>query len=157
MERKAAKRANWDTPPKQNVANPFRISYRDKYRSVMCVYKIWVDDRYFIGSAKALKQHMEHLSIGIDRRLRNGLLPSDIYYDLIVVIKETNVQVIEVEVVSASVSGYDMLKSCYDELQKAKVDPMCINKTFEPYIPSWVPNGDKERVKSYIISFNNKK
>jgi len=138
------------------IANPFRISYRGEYKSVMCVYKIWVGNKYFIGSAKALKQHIEQLSIGIDRQLRNGIKPDNLYYDLIIEIQKTNVQVVEAEVIYTAISGYSMLRSCYNELQICKNDSNCLNNTYHPYIPGWVSFKDKEEYTDFINNISNK-
>ena len=132
------------------ISNPFRVSYRGEYKSVMCVYKIWVGDKYFIGSAKALKQHIEQLSIGIDRQLRNGIKPDNLYHDLITEIQKTNIQVVEAEVIYTADSGYSMLRSCYNVLQLSKDDSNCLNTTYHPYIPGWISLKDKEEYTNFI-------
>lgn len=138
------------------TANPFRVKYRGEYKSVMCVYKIWVGDKYFIGSAKALKQHIEQLSIGIDRQLRNGIKADGLYYNLIIEIQKTNIQVVEAEIIHTANSGFNMLMYCYNELQISKNDSNCLNTTYQPYIPGWVSVKDKEQYDDFINNISNK-
>ncbi len=129
------------------MANPFRYAMKNNERhpSVTCVCKLWFGKKYLIRKFKALHQGLEVLAADIDRRMRLGQKPDDIYDLVIKYIKRSRCAIFEVEVVFKSNKAQEVLLQEYKLLQQAKGDADCLNtKMDEVEFPKWVPLIDKD-------------
>lgn len=125
------------------IANPFRYSFREPYKSEMSVYKCWFGKRYFLWYSKALHSSVNQMAIELDRRLRLGITEDDLYYKVVRYIRSSRIGLFEVEVTKFVDSPLEMLKLQHKALQKAKNDVYCLNNRFDPHVPAWVPETDK--------------
>lgn len=129
------------------MANPFRYSMKnnERYPSCTSVCKLWFGKKYFIRKFKSMHQGVEVIARDIDRRLRLGQKPEDIYDKVIKYIKRSRCSQFEVEMVFKSDRAQDILLNEYRMLQAAKDDEDCLNTVFsEVEYPKWVPLIDKE-------------
>lgn len=128
------------------MANPFRYSMKggEAQKSVTCVCKLWFGKKYFIRKFKALHQGVDVIARDIDRRLRLGQKPEDIYDLVIKYIKRSRCSQFEVEVLFKSDKAQEVLLQEYKLLQESKTDADCLNTAFEVEYPKWVPLIDKE-------------
>lgn len=121
----------------------FRYTFKDKYASAACVYKMYFGKKYFIWKGKALKQSVDNCAKEIDRSLRLGCKDNDIFEWVVEWIKKARVQMMEVEVVLADNNPLELLKTEYTLLQAGEGDLLCLNLSFEPYLPSWISQADQ--------------
>lgn len=112
--------------------------------SCSCVMKLWFGKRYFIWKSKALHQSLTSISKEIDQRLRLGQKPDDIYDGVIKYIRRANVNKFEAEVVFKSDNPQELLVQEYKLLQQGKKDENCLNVKYEPLLPKWIPDIDKD-------------
>lgn len=128
------------------MANPFRYSMKngEREKSVTCVCKLWFGKKYFIRKFKALHQGVDVIACDIDRRLRLGQKPEDIYDLVIKYIKRSRCSQFEVEVVFKSDKAQEVLLQEYKLLQTGKGDVDCLNTTHDVEFPKWIPAIDKE-------------
>jgi len=129
------------------MANSFRYSMKnhEKYPSCTCVCKLWFGKKYFIRKFKALHQGVDTIARDVDRRLRLGQKPGDIYDLVTKYIKRSNCQQFIVEMVFRSDKAQEILLQEYKLLQDAKGSEDCLNTVFdEVEFPKWVPLIDKE-------------
>lgn len=119
-------------------SNPFRYHFRQYHPSTTCIFKFWFGKKYFIWKAKALHQAVTQFATEIDRTIRLG--KKDTIYEGIVryVIRARIVQM-EVEWLQDIDNPAELLKEEHQMLKKAEKDPDCINTSFVPMVPKWIP------------------
>lgn len=132
------------------MANPFRYSMKngEKEKSITCICKLWFGKKYFIRKFKALHQGVDVIACDIDRRLRLGQKPEDIYDKVIKYIKRSRCTQFEVEVVFKSDKPQEILLNEYKLLLAGKDDDDCLNTSSEVEFPKWIPIIDVEAFKS---------
>lgn len=123
--------------PKQG--NPFRCRFRTPAIPKMAVYKIWVDDQFLVWKGRSLTQSVSGISAQIDRCIRKPPSEPHLLEKLITAIEVSRALFVEIEVVKYVLSPYDMLKLEHETLLHEKNNPKCLNVSFEPYIPKWIP------------------
>lgn len=129
------------------MSSPFRYSMKnhEHYPSCTCVCKLWFGKKYFIRKFKAMHSGVDVIARDIDRRLRLGQKPDDIYDNVIKYIKRSRCTQFEVEMVFRSDKAQEILLNEYSLLQGSKLDPDCLNTVFDQVeIPKWIPIVDKE-------------
>lgn len=127
------------------MANPFRYNMKERYTSSTCVCKLWFGKKYFIRKFKSLHAGVDVIARDIDRRLRLGQKPDDIYDNVIKYIKRSRCTQFEVEMIFKSDKAQEVLLSEYTALQASKSDPDCLNAVFDQVeYPKWIPIIDKD-------------
>jgi hypothetical protein len=122
------------------VTDPFPFTYKEPHDSTSCVFKLKFGTRYFIFKCLKLHASVAGLSKQIHRELRT---PKDdsILFKVVAYVKKARVTMMEVEVIHDADNPVDLLKVEYEQLQKAKKDPNCLNIRFvnNDYYPAWIP------------------
>jgi len=129
------------------MANPFRYSMKNnqKHPSKTCVCRLWFGKKYFIRKYKALTQGLNVTASDIDRRLRLGQKPDDLYDLVIKYIKRSRCTQFEVEVVLMSDNVQEILLQEYKMLKEGANDPECLNVPGrDQEFPKWITGIDKE-------------
>lgn len=123
-----------------SISSPFPYAFKDPYDSVTCVFKLWFGGKYFIFKGLKLHSAAENLSIQIHREL-NKPKEDSILFKVIAYIKRARVVTMTVEIVHETDDPVELLKVEYEQLQKAKKDPNCLNTRFtnNDYYPKWIP------------------
>jgi hypothetical protein len=123
-----------------SVTSPFPFTYKGSPDSVTCVFKLWFGARYFIFKGLKLHASAENLSTQIHReRLRPK--EDSILFKVIAYINRARVTNMTVESIHETDDPVEILKVEYEQLQKAKKDPNCLNTRFvnNDYYPKWIP------------------
>lgn len=120
---------------------PYPVRYRDEenVQPKRCVYKIWADGKFMIWKGLSLTQSVSQVSEQIHRSLSRPPKSGDLFEKLMRRIEDNRLLFIEVEAIQYADSALDLLKSEYNLLQESKNNPDCLNMSFEPYIPKWIP------------------
>lgn len=140
------------------ISNPFRYIFREAYQSNSCIFKMWFGQNYFLWKSKALHQSVNQFAVEIDRRLRLGCKPDDTVYPKIVTyIRRARVSLFEVEVVYESDNPAEILIQEHKLLLAAKKDEKCLNISFTPYIPKWIPESAEKEYTDWKTSLQRKK
>lgn len=123
-----------------SITAPFPYTFKDEYDSTTCVFKLWFGTRYFIFKGLKLKNTVENLSTQIHRERRRPKEDS-ILIKVIAYITKARMTSMVVERIFESDAIAQVLMVEYEELQKAKKDPNCLNARFTntEYYPKWVP------------------
>lgn len=128
------------------MANPFRYSMKNNERhpSKTCVCKLWFGKKYFIRKYKSLSQGLDVTAADIDRRLRLGQKPDDLYDLVLKYIKRSRCTQFEVEVMCMSDKVQEILLQEHRLLIAGKDDPDCLNVPGrEMEFPKWITDIDK--------------
>jgi hypothetical protein len=122
------------------ISSPFPYTYKEVYASVTCVFKLWFGGKYFIFKCMKLHAASENLSAQIHRELSNPKEDS-IIFKVVAYVKRARVTTMAVEVIHETDDPVELLKVEYEQLQKAKDDPNCLNTRFvnNDYYPKWIP------------------
>lgn len=123
-----------------SITSPFPFTYKGTPESVTCVFKLWFGTRYFIFKGLKLYAAAENLSTQIHRE---RLKPKEdsILFKVIAYINRARVTNMTVESIHETDDPVEILKVEYEQLQKAKKDPNCLNTRFvnNDYYPKWIP------------------
>ena len=139
------------------ISNPFRYYLREPYPSCSCVFKVWFGKKFFIWKAKALHQSVNNMSIEIDRRLRLGTKDGDIYEKIVKYIRKARVSQFDVEMLLANDNPVELLEYEYKELKKAEKNEDCLNISFAPVCPKWIPETACTEFDQWRQNINKKK
>lgn len=131
------------------IANPFRYKFREDLPSQPSVYKLWFGKKFLILKCKALHQSVQQVSIELDRRLRLGTKPNDIYAKTTEHIKRARITIMEVEVLCQPESPLELLKCEWRASHKALLDPNCLNVPMPQMFPAWIPEAIIEEFKKW--------
>lgn len=124
-----------------SVTSPFPFTYKGPYEGTSsCVFKLRFGTKYFIFKCLKLNHTAEGLSKQIHREL-NIPKEDSILFKVVAYVKRARVTMMEVEVIHDADNPVDLLKVEYEQLQKAKKDPNCLNTRFvnNDYYPAWIP------------------
>jgi hypothetical protein len=100
---------------------------------------VWFGKKYFIWKGKALHQSVDMIAKEIDRSLRLGLKDNDIFAKVVHQIKYARIALMEIEAVCQSEDPVEILTCEAGLLQAGATDPLCLNTTFVPHYPKWIP------------------
>ena len=115
-----------------------------KHPSKTCVCRLWFGKKYFIRKYKALNQGLDATAKDIDRRLRLGQKPDDLYDLVLKYIKRSRCMLFEVEVVLMSDNVQEILLMEHKLLQDGKDSEDCLNVPGrEIEFPKWITDIDK--------------
>lgn len=123
------------------ISSPFPFTYKDSPDSVTCVFRLrFGAAKYFIFKALKLHATVEGLSAQIHKE-RMGVKEDSIMYKVVAYINRTRTTIMTVEVIHETDDPVELLKVEYEQLQKAKKDPNCLNTRFtnNDYHPRWIP------------------
>lgn len=132
------------------ISNPFRYRYRGlPDKEAPSVYKIWLDDHYYIWKGKSLDQSVLGIASSMDRYIRKGPTPTEAERigKMMEYVLRARPLFFEVEVLHSfahDLQAHTLLTTEQIELSKAKNDPMCLNMVFDAYIPKWIPEQEIE-------------
>ena len=125
-----------------------------------CVYKLWYADRYVVIKCKTMWRSRQNIEINLGYFLKNtpkARRKDNLYYELFSYIIDNPDCEFKIDVLFESNNPYQLLKTEFLELRRAKSDPKCLNNYFEPYIPhntnkkgcsTWINKG-------YYLNFMN--
>ncbi len=96
--------------------------------------------KYFIYKGLKLHATVENLSVQLHREL-NKPKEDSILFKVIAYIKRARIITMTVEIIHETDDPVELLKVEYEQLQKAKKDPNCLNTRFtnNDYYPKWIP------------------
>lgn len=120
------------------MASKFRYTFREKLPSIPSVYIAHFGRKYFIWKGMALHSSVDTIAKEIDRSIRLGAKEGSIYEKIVHHIKYARIVQMEIEVVLQSENPADLLVKEHELLQAAKTDELCLNLSFEPYLPKWL-------------------
>lgn len=118
-----------------------------------CVCKLWYGNKYVISKCKTLWRFKQNIEINLGYFIKNTPLArrdDNLYYHFFMYIIDNPQQDFKIEILFQSENPYQLLKTEFLELSKAKSDPQCLNNHFEPYVPkntnrkgsgSWINKG----------------
>lgn len=135
------------------IANPFRYMLREAYQPAGsgAIYKAWFGKRFLIWKAKSLQQSVNSISKEIDQRLRLGLKgPDDPFTKVIPYIRQARVGIMEIEAITLTDDPAQLLIDEYNELKAGKDDPQCLNISFFPHIPKWIPQDAQDEFREFV-------
>lgn len=123
-----------------------------------CVYRLWYAGKYVIVKCKTLLRSVTIANETLQRFLKNtpkGRKPDDYFHNIFEHVLQNPFQDFTIDIIFTSNSPFELLKTEFLELAKAKSDPLCLNITFEPYIPKFTQvNGKKSWVnRGYYLNF----
>ena len=123
-----------------SITSPFPYTLNDPYASVTSVFKLWFGGKYFIFKGLKLHAAAENLSTHIHRELSRPKEDS-ILFKVVAYVKRARVTTMTVELIHETDDPVELLKVEYEQLQKAKKDPNCLNTRFtnNDYYPKWIP------------------
>lgn len=121
------------------IANPFRYQFDEPYPSSGSIIKLHFGKKYFILKTKALQQAVNRVAVELDQRMRLGLKPGDIYEKVVKHIHAGRVTMMRVEALLLSDDPAQLLITEHKLLKEAAKDDLCLNTTFFPMIPKWIP------------------
>lgn len=132
------------------MAREFPVKFKDNYPSKSCIYKLSFGSKYLIVKAKAFKQSIQMVTEGIDRKIRLGYKPDDIYEKVLKHIKTSRVTFCTAEVLFQSDDHSELIAFESAILSKCSIDPLCLNISFDPYIPSWIAKSKINNLQSDV-------
>lgn len=118
-----------------------------------CIYKLIYSDKYVIVMGKTFWRSRQNIEINLGYFLKNtpqSRREDNLYYPFFNFILYNPGHEFNVDIILVSNNPYQLLKTHFLELRKAKSDSNCLNKYFEPYIPqktnkkgsgSWINKG----------------
>lgn len=139
------------------ISNPFRYMYRERYPSVGTIYKAWFGKRYLIVKAKALHQSVNMIAKELDQRLRLGVKPNDMFEKCVLYIRRARIGQFEVESILQSDNPVDLLIEEYKLLKASQADENCLNITFFPGLPKWIPETAVAEFQAIVKQMEEKK
>lgn len=120
-------------------ASPLRTSWTTKDPgNVSCIYKFWFGKKYYIGKSQKLHGTVDWVAAEVDRRLRLGVMPDHLLYNIVNHVRRTRVISFSIEILFQCDNPEELLKEEFTILRKEKDCPECLNATFVPYIPKWI-------------------
>jgi hypothetical protein len=123
-----------------------------------CVFKLIYGDRYVIIKCKTLVRAVENINVGLKYFFKNtpkGRNPNDIYFKFYSFVADNPFKSFIVEPFFISENPYELLKTEHIALETAKQDYLCLNSSFEVYIPQFTQvNGKKSWInRGYYLNF----
>lgn len=122
------------------ISSPFPYVFKEPTQSVTCVFKMIFGTKYFICKGLKLHSIAESLSTQIHREL-NRPKEDSILFKVVAYVKKARVTTMTIDVIHETDDPVELLKVEYEQLQKAKKDPNCLNTRFvnNDYYPKWIP------------------
>lgn len=128
---------NFMAPPV--YAGIFKHKFRGEYPNKSCVYKIWAGDKFYMWKCQALHNSMHHTGGDLERMIRSGPKPGHLFSKLVDHIVAADISELEVEMMLQSEDAAELLKYEHNLLKLEEYNPLCLNKSFVPHIPKWMP------------------
>lgn len=131
-------------------ASPLRYEWKcsaPKYNK--CVYKFWFGTYYYIGLSKDINQTIAFIASEVDRRIRLGVTPDHIYYNIVQHVGK-KINHFKVDIIASSEDHLALLKEYASRLKEARKDEKCLNQSFKPHIPTWVSPDALKAYESYV-------
>ena len=100
---------------------------------------MWADDKFLIWKGKSLTQSVANLSGAIHRALQFPVASGHLFEKLMAQVESKRCLWVEIDVVEYASDPLNMLQVEFLLLQKEKSNPNCLNVSFDPHIPKWVP------------------
>lgn len=138
--------------PKLSLKFPCR--YRQEALSKICVYKIWADDKFLIWKGKSLTQSVAGVSETIHRALSSPTPPDHLFHKLMAQIEAKRCLFVEIDVFRYASDPLHMLQVEHMLLEQGSTNPNCLNISFMPYIPQWIPLDSLAEYKKWKLVTN---
>lgn len=138
--------------PRPQYAGIFKHKFRENYPNKSCVYKIWAADYFFIWKCQALHNSMYHIGGDIERRVRLGPKPGNIFSKLVDHLVSENISELEVEVILQSDDPFELLKLEHETLLLNSGNKKCLNTSFKPHISGWIPAGSVQKYNDFLTT-----
>lgn len=103
-----------------------------------CIYRLNFDEKYLVIKCKFFHQSILLNMKEIDRKMRLGCTPENMFYKTIPFIIKNKVNICSVEVLFQPDDVADLIPFEKKILTQSKSDSNCLNITFEPYEPKWI-------------------
>lgn len=136
--------------------NKISIGISEELKEVKgCVFKLYYGNRYIISFSNYLEWSLISIQTDINRYLKGTNLERSkkgLYFDLCDYVKSNSHMEFRVEVVAETDKGYQLLKICQQELDKAQYDSYCLNSSFEPYISKDIQRPANSRKRIWFIN-----
>jgi hypothetical protein len=113
----------------------YPLRFAAQYGSCMCIYKLSFNDHFFISSTTQLIKRAYVISADLERRLRLGIKPNDIYANVVACIKEHDVKEMIIEVLFTVDKVGELPAALQRMYNIVRDNPKCLNTTFEASAP----------------------
>ena len=129
---------------KPQYAGFFPHKIKGDHPNKSCVYLIRCGDGYFIWKCQSFLNSVHHTTGDMERWHRSWIKDGHAFSKLMNFILENNIREVEFDPVLFSENPVDLLLKEKSLLMESRHDIKCLNIVFEPHIPGWISDNDRE-------------